>query len=300
MTNRNHLRGLLALIAMALTWGAMAPLAKAAIEGGIPQSIVTCLRMWGCCVLFTLWSATLPKQKVCFKDLMLMALAGLLGIVGDQGLFILGLSMASPVDGAVISFIIPVFTFVLSIVFLKQKTTLRKAIGIALGFIGAALMVLSTTKAGDKSGSVLGDIIIIIAMFSFSSYLIFFADLIKKYRIDVMMKWMFLAASVYVAPIFFYELDVETLSQVGLIPWSELLYVIVGGTFVPFLCMCVGQNHFTPETVSVFNYLQPVVGCTLAVWMGLTSYGLDKFIAAAFIFVAVWLVVQKGKSKQAN
>lgn len=36
MTNRNHLRGLLALIAMALTWGAMAPLAKAAIEGGIP------------------------------------------------------------------------------------------------------------------------------------------------------------------------------------------------------------------------------------------------------------------------
>ena len=76
--------------------------------------------------------------------------------------------------------------------------------------------------------------------------------------------------------------------------------MIVGGTFVPFLCMCVGQNHFTPETVSVFNYLQPVVGCTLAVWMGLTSYGLDKFIATAFIFVAVWLVVQKGKSKQAN
>lgn len=59
--------------------------------------------------------------------------------------------------------------------------------------------------------------------------------------------------------------------------------------------MCIGQKYFNPEVVGVFHYIQLVVGCTLAVLMGLATYTIDKFVATILIFIAVWLVVQKAK-----
>lgn len=177
------------------------------------------------------------------------------------------------------------FTFILAIIFLKQKLNLKQVIGITLGLIGAIIMVKSSSSGSTKEGSIIGDLIIILAMFSFASYMVFFAKLIKKYRVDVMMKWLFLFSSIYILPLLICNYDNDALSQVSFITWSELSYVIIGGTFLPFLFMCIGQKHFNPE----------VVGCTLAVLMGLATYTIDKFIATILIFIAVWLVVQKAK-----
>ena len=293
--NKSKVIGITSLILMSCLWGAMGPFAKAAIEGGIHQGVLTSFRLIGCTFLFYFWSLFLPKQHVPLKDLGLMAIAALLGIVGDQGLFIWGLSLTSPIDASVISTLIPVFTFILAIIFLKQKLNLKQVIGITLGLIGAIIMVKSSSSGSTKEGSIIGDLIIILAMFSFASYMAFFANLIKKYRVDVMMKWLFLFSSIYILPLLICNYDNDALSQVTFITWSELSYVIIGGTFLPFLFMCIGQKYFNPEVVGVFHYIQPVVGCTLAVLMGLATYTIDKFVATILIFIAVWLVVQKAK-----
>ncbi len=293
-----RLKGLIALISMGVLFGIMGPLAKAAMLGGIPQFILTGLRIWGAALLFFLWSSLKPKVHVPLRDLMKMALAGLLGVVGDQGLFILGLSYTSPIDAGVITTMIPVFTLVMTIVFLRRFPDLGKTVGIIIGFIGAVVIVLSSAGNTDKTGSVLGDLLVMAGMLCFACYLVLFGDVIHRYRVDVMMKWMFLAASVFITPAMVCDYTPAIWTEVGAVAWCELLYVIVGGTFLAFLFTCVGQRYYPPEVVGVFNYLQPIVGTVLAVIMGLSVMTVDKLIGSLLIFVAVWLVIAPKRSKK--
>ncbi len=289
-------KGLIALTTMGILFGVMGPMAKAAMNGGIPQLILTGLRIWGATGLFFLWSAFLPKVKVPLRDLGLMALAGLLGVVGDQGLFILGLSYTSPIDAGVITTMIPVFTLVMAMLCLKNRPGLKRITGILIGFAGAVIMVLSTAGATDKTGSVIGDLMVMAGMLSFACYLVLFGTVIHRYRVDIMMKWMFLAASVFITPAMIYDYTPEIFS-ISYIAWLELLYVIVGGTFLAFLFTCVGQKYYPPEVVGVFNYIQTIVGTILAIYMGLAVMTFDKFVGSILIFIAVWLVIAPNRQK---
>ena len=282
---------------MGILFGIMGPLAKDAMNGGIPQFILTGLRIWGAAFLFFGWSHFLPKVHVPLKDLALLALAGLLGVAGDQGLFILGLSLTSPIDAGVITTMIPVFTLAMAIVCLHRRPGFRKIIGILIGFAGAVVMVLSTTGATDKTGSVAGDLLVMAGMLCFACYLVFFGSVISRYRVDIIMKWMFLSAAFFMTPAMLYEYTPALWTEVGISAWLELLYVIIGGTFLAFLFTCVGQKYYPPEVVSVFNYLQPIVGTILAVAMGLSVLTFDKCLGALLIFLAVWLVIAPQRKK---
>lgn len=59
--------------------------------------------------------------------------------------------------------------------------------------------------------------------------------------------------------------------------------------------MLEGQRRCAPEVVGIFNYLQPVVTCTLAVAMGLDIFTAPKLIGAALIFLSVGLTIERSK-----
>ena len=54
----------------------------------------------------------------------------------------------------------------------------------------------------------------------------------------------------------------------------------------------LGQKTLRPTVVSMYNYMQPVVGSSVAILMGMSSFGWVKAIAAISIFAGVYLVTQ--------
>ena len=58
----------------------------------------------------------------------------------------------------------------------------------------------------------------------------------------------------------------------------------------------VGQKTLRPTTISMYNYLQPVMASLLAVMIGLDSFGVDKVVSASLVFTGVYIVTQS-KSK---
>jgi len=73
-------------------------------------------------------------------------------------------------------------------------------------------------------------------------------------------------------------------------------YMVVFATFLGYLLVPIGQKVLRPTTLSMYNYVQPVVGSLLAVIMGIDIFGYEKALSGVLVFAGVYIVTQS-KSK---
>jgi len=277
-------------------WGLMSPIGKAAMEAGISSLSLASFRIMGGAACFWIASLFAPKEKVSGHDMLMLFFAGLLCVAFTQGLFIIGLSLTSPIDSTVITTSLPIITMILAALFLKEPITSLKVTGVALGATGALILVLSNHGGSEKAGNIWGDILCFVAQISFACYLTIFKGLISRYNIFTLMKWMFVFASICYIPFTFQSLS-DTLSQsFPVTVWFQIGYVIVFGTFLASTLVLVGQKTLRPTVVSMYNYMQPIVGAGVAVMIGMGTFGWLKAIATALIFTGVY-VVTKSRSR---
>ncbi|WP_242401543.1 DMT family transporter [Porphyromonas macacae] len=114
-------RGHLALIIATLIFGLNGPFSKILLSpGGITPEVHILVRFVGATFLFWLTSYFLPSELVRKKDRYKILAASLLGVLGNQGIFALGISMTSPVDQSLISTLGPIITMILAAIFLHE------------------------------------------------------------------------------------------------------------------------------------------------------------------------------------
>ena len=250
------------------------------------------MRMLGGAICFWLTTLFVKSEDVPPRDLLLMFFASMLGIVCNQGCFTFGLSLTSPVDSSIITTTMPIFTLVLAALFLKEPITPMKLSGLFMGSIGALLLILGNRGGEDKAGNIWGDILCLCSQISFACYLTIFKKLISKYSIFTLMKWMFTYAAIAFIPFSYRDLTVMDFTSFSLEVWLEVGFVVVFGTYFAYIFMVYGQKNLRPTIVSMYNYVQPVVGSSVAVWLGMSTFGWAKALAALLIFVGVYLVTQ--------
>ena len=71
---------------------------------------------------------------------------------------------------------------------------------------------------------------------------------------------------------------------------GALTFVVVGGTFFSYMLVLVGQKMLRPTVAGMYNYVQPVVSCAVAVAWGLDVFNMTKVFAVLMIFCGVYLV----------
>ncbi|MFM2202276.1 MAG: hypothetical protein RL040_1476, partial [Bacteroidota bacterium] len=130
----------MALLAVALIYGANFIIAKAVMPDPIEPTSFIALRVIGASVLFWIISIrkiVLPERE----DWWRFIACAIAGVATNQLLFFNGLALTSPVNASIIMTSNPIIVMVLSAIFLKQRITLIKTIGVALGAIGAAMLL---------------------------------------------------------------------------------------------------------------------------------------------------------------
>lgn len=91
----------------------------------------------------------------------MLLLASQFAIVFNQGSFIFGVSLTSPIDASIITTSLPILTLILSAFFLKEPVTGRKITGIVFGATGAILLVFGGQQVSAGNGSnIWGDLLI--------------------------------------------------------------------------------------------------------------------------------------------
>lgn len=288
----------LCLLCSGMFWGLMSPLGKEAMLHGIDGIDLVSFRVLGGAVLFWITSFFVEREHIPVRDIVRLAGAGLLALVFNQCSFTIGLSITSPSNASIMATSTPIFAMILSFLILHEPITVRKAGGVALGCIGTCIIILTSASSGDsRVGNIWGDLLCVSAQLSFALYLSLFKPLISKYSLITVNKWMFTWGTVLIWPFSVgHVMDID-FASVPASAWWETAYVVVFGTYLGYICMTVGQKILRPTVVSVYNYVQPVVAVSVSLMLGLAVFKGVQALAAALVFVGVWLVI-RSKSRR--
>ncbi|WP_418682874.1 DMT family transporter [Alistipes ihumii] len=297
MEDRN-IRGHAAMLGVGVIFGLLSPVSKALLDSGlISPAGLRMTRTAGAAAAF--WTASLfvRREPVALRDRLSLFFAALLGIVLNQGSFILGVSMTSPIDASVVTTTAPIFAMIIAALYLREPITGMKIAGVAIGAVGALMLILSSPAAASSgSGSIGGDLLCMFAQLSYATYFVVFKGLIGRYGPVTLMKWMFLFATLCWLP-FGAEDFVSTRWQAfGWRNFAEVGFIVLGATFLTYLLLPVGQKNLRPTVGCMYNYLQPLVASLVAVLAGMDRFTTIKAAAVVLVFAGVYAVT-RSKSK---
>ncbi len=285
-------KGHLAMIAANAMWGLMSPAAKVVLTAGtVTPLLITDMRIAGAAILFWFTSLFTPYEKVPPGDLLRLAGAACLGILFNQGCFIFGVGLSSPGEASIITTTMPMWVMVLAALILEEPITWKKAGGILLGASGAIMLVsgnLGTQATGNNP--LLGDILVLTAQLSYALYLTLYRNFIRRYSLITLMKWMFLFATLILSIPSIPTVLAAPWASIDTATWAGISFIVVGGTFVAYICVMIGQKNLRPTIVGMYNYLQPIVATAIGIYMGFDHFTVLKTIAVLLIFTGVYLV----------
>ena len=294
--NKNLQGHLLALSANVL-WGLMAPIGKSALSEFTPLSVTT-FRMVGAAVCFWILSFCCKQKHVNHRDLLKLFFAALFALVFNQGVYIFGLSLTSPIDASIVTTTLPIVTMIIAAIYLKEPVTGKKVLGIFAGAMGALILIASSQNAsGGANGSIWGDILCLMAQISFSIYLTVFKGLSQRYSPITLNKWMFVYASMCYIPFSYHDIAAIQWDNVPLEAILQVSYVVIGGTFLAYICLMGAQKQLRPTVVSMYNYMQPTVASIVAIALGMAAFNVQKGIAVVLVFLGVYFVTQSKSRK---
>ena len=279
-------------------WGCMSPSSKIVLSSGLVNAIsLTTFRMLGAAVVFWIASLFTRKEHVSHEDLKNLFFAALFGIVFNQGTYVFGVSLTSPIDATIVATSTPIITMIIAAFYLKEPITGMKILGIFVGAAGALTLIFSGQQAATGGGSSLwGDILCLLAQCSFSIYIVVYKGLIGRYSPITLMKWMFTYSALCTVPFSYNSIAGIDFSTLPLDIYLNIAVVVLGGTFLAYLLIPIGQRILRPTVATMYNYVQPIIASIITVVVGLDTFGLMKGIAIALVFLGVYIVTQS-KSK---
>lgn len=224
------------------------------------------------------------------KDIPRFLLCALTGVAINQLLFIKGLTLTTPVHGALLTLVTPVFILILAFALQKEKITSLKLLGLFLGIGGASLLILTKENSLIGSNMLLGDIYIIINAVSYAFYFVLVKPLMLKYSPVHVIRWVFSLGMLIIAPFCWHEFASTNWQLFHFSHYAALAFVVLGATFFAYLFTVFGLKHLSPSAAGVYIYLQPLFSAVVSVFFFREELSAYKLVAAALIFAGVYLV----------
>lgn len=291
MNSNKKYPGHLALLAANVFFGLNMVISKDLMNGVVSPSGLNALRFLAGALAFWLIGFFMKPEKVAGKDLLMLGIAAIGGLMLNQTLFVEGLSRTSSVNASVISTTLPMVTMFVSALILKEPISLLKMLGVLVGGTGAVYLIMSSSQ-GTGGGNLTGDLLSFGSTIAFSLFLVLTKPITQKYSAVTVMKWLFLFAGVVVIP--FSINDIRAVDFTGMLPKDaySLAYTLVLATIVPYLILPIGQKRLRPTTQSMYNYVLPIVTFIVAVLAGTNALTVPKGIATLLVFLGVFIVTR--------
>ncbi len=290
---KEEIKGHVAAITTNVIFGLNIPITKSLLSGWMSPMGYTFTRMiFGMC-MFWIISFFQKKEKVALKDLLMIFLCGLLGLVATQVTFAVGLRYTTPVTYSLILALSPIIVLLLSALFLKEHITKFKTVGVILGIVGASIVILGGNGNGS-SNTLLGIVISVISVSCYAGYIIVTRKISAKYSPVTMMKWMFLLSVIILLPFSYSELPEQRIysSEAMITAISELAFALLFSSIIAFFLMPVALKRIKATTASIYVNLQPLVAASVAMIVGQDIFGWDKVLALILVMAGVYLVNQ--------
>ncbi len=274
-------------------FGIISPCARLLFADGVMDGMMLAnLRLIGTALCFLCLLPFLPRQRMRGEDILRLCLMSLCGMAASNYSYTIGVGLTLPSHAGVMSTLPPMFVLILSAIFLKQRISWVRAIGIAIASLGVLILVFANAGGDIGQSSLIGDGLCLLAQLLLACYFVFFTDLLQRYHPLVLMAWLFTLSSIMALPFVGSDMLSFSWSSLTATHWTYTLLIVLGSTFIPYILITMAQRLLQPTLVACYNYVQPVVALGLSLLWGLEVMTAPKYIAIPLIVLGLLIVTQ--------
>lgn len=275
-----------ALLAVQAFFGSLPVVAKFAFDGFGAMGVAS-WRLGGAALCFHAWSRWRGAPNLPWSEQGRVLLLAILGVSGNQVLFLMGLSRTSAMHASLLTTTIPVLTLLAAVGLGRERPSLLQYLGIPLALGGVLLLVLGKDPSGRAT--LLGDSLIVANASIYSVYLVLSRDLLERHAPMTVLPWLFTWG-------FLTALPVTGLPPVRVedpVAWGALAWVLFACTIGTYALNLFALRTLPSSTVALLIYLQPFVATALALPLLGEVPSWRMVMAGMVTFSGVWLATRR-------
>lgn len=258
----NQKIGILSVLGAVVLWSSSYVVTKVGV-GDIPPLTFAAIRfIMAAIVMGIVFALAKPREHVSKKDLLRLALGGLLGITAYFSLQNLGVQKTTASDATLLVASFPVITLLLEILFRKARINFRQIAGIMIAIVGIYLVIdISSTRFTSERFT--GDLLLLATGLAWALYNFATQNVVQKYSTITVIFWQTLFGMIALLPLAITEISHwQSISSSGLLGALYLgLFCSVGA----FLLYGYGLKSLQPGLAVILLNLVPIFGLFFAV-----------------------------------
>jgi len=190
--------------------------------------------------------------------------------VGNQLLFLLGLSRTSVAHSALIIGVGPIFVLLIAATIGLERITLRKIAGMAIALAGVGVLVHQASArggpdAGETYPTLAGDTITGLACVLFSLFAVIGKRATERYNTLAVNGFAYIGGAALLAPVTLWQARDFPFAQVTAMGWSSLVYMALFPSVICYLIYYHALARVSASRVAAFIYLEPVIATAMSV-----------------------------------
>lgn len=281
-----------ALVIAQVFWGASYLLSDRALQVFSPAFLVTLRISIAAIVLGIIGFITGRIQKVQFKDLKYFVLAAF----AEPFIYFLCEAKAldsgvSPTVTSVMISLIPLLTPVFAYIVLREKVTFTNLIGIVISIAGVLMIILE--KGGEISVSLIGFVLLFIAILASISYTLILRKIPEKYNTLTIVFYNFCISLCFFIPtsliIEWGEISALQYNNETLEAFYAIIALALSASCVAFLFFSFGVRIIGPNRANVFNNIPPGVTAILSIFVLNEMMPLIKWIGLVIVIIGMFI-----------
>ena len=287
------LSGYVYIIAAAILWGMIGPLAKLAFREGVAPLEVAFWRAFFAWLCFGGQALWLRKVRVRRSDLPLLALFGFTGVFLFYGSYQIAVKQGGAALASVLLYTAPAWVALMAAFFFKERMTLPKWSALGLTLVGVALVSRGSTTALTSSdqASLLGMGCGLLAGFCYALYYIFGKVFADRYAAETVFLLILPMGGIFLTP--WVSFNAKSVPA-----WAALMALAFFSTYGAYHFYYAGLRHLEAGRAAITATLEPVVAAVVAYfWWGeyFTPLG---YAGAAMILAAVAIMIRDNLKPQ--
>lgn len=267
-----------------------------------PLSGVALRLVFGACAFWgiSLFAHKSQAKPTARQKLMLLLLGAVL-MTGYMAGLLFGLKYTTPITSSIFISLQPAIVFIICAIFLKEKVTSRKVIGIALGLGGAMLCILTQKTSAMATNPMLGGLCSLLSAIAYSAYLVISGIFVKKLDSLTVSKWSFLGGAITsIAIALIAGWDAPVLKHLWSSEMMALLYILIFPTTISYFLLDVGLRYLKPTIVALYGNLILIVSTIASYILKQDVFSWWQIAAICLMIFSVYMVEMAEKKADAS
>lgn len=218
------------------------------------------------------------------KDILYLIMLSFFGYTLSNTLFNEGLKISSAINASIIASTVPIFTMIISVIFLKTKVAILNITAICISIFGVLSMILDWNFAKLASIDNKGDLLFILGVITFCVYLIKIESILKKYDTLIIVMYMFIFSLLTTIPFMIPELGSYDIMNTSTKTWVAVFITGVFGGGVAYSLQQFCIKKLGPIITSLITNLIPI-------FVALLSYVLFGTLISTKILLSMFIII---------